>query len=69
MLEPFDDPDTTCTEEIICPYCGHVHSGSWDFHLPEDGSPEKIQCEECEKEFFADVELTVTYSSSKLEDE
>lgn len=45
--------------EIICPYCGHVYSDSWEYGESEDD----VICESCGKVFDLLVEHTTTYST------
>jgi len=51
------------SDEIICPYCNHVYTESWDLHLT--GEPEDIECEECGKVFKAWVEYYPNYCEEK----
>lgn len=48
----------TC--EIVCPYCGHEHSNSWEFS--DSGV---TGCNKCEKKFFYQRDVDVTYISSR----
>lgn len=57
------DFDTSLTDDIVCPHCGHEFSDSWEYDL--DGSAE-LECEECEKKFFATRNISVTYSTSPI---
>jgi hypothetical protein len=47
--------DTNCNEEVTCPYCGHVHSDSWEF-----GDQGTINCNFCEKEFTFGRDISVS---------
>lgn len=51
------------TDEVICPYCGHKYSDSWEFGNGTDDDFGLIQCEYCEKEFYAWRNVEVTYST------
>lgn len=52
-------------DEIICPYCKHKFTDSWEFN-GEDGRI--IQCEDCEKQFLLGVDFDVTYSATKIKE-
>ena len=51
------------TSEIVCPYCGHEHSDSWE--LNHDSG--EFECYECEKEFHYERSITVDYSTNKID--
>lgn len=56
--------DHEYTDEIVCPYCGHVFSGSWE----ENSNKEDLgllECEECDRSFYASRIITVSYSTEK----
>ncbi|GBR02122.1 hypothetical protein ACFFGF_04935 [Asaia lannensis] len=57
--------DTSGTDEIVCPYCGHEHEASWEFNL--EGVDGLVDCDACERKFRAMQEVTVRYSSRKIE--
>ena len=48
---------------IICPYCGNHYSED-DEHESQD-----VECEECDEKFRLEVEYSVSYSTSKIEDD
>ena len=52
------------TKEIICPYCGYEFSDSWDYSsdLEDIGL---IDCENCDKSFYANRIVTIDYSTEK----
>lgn len=54
-------------KELVCPWCGHRFSDSWEI---EDGEHDNFQCEECEAYFevVVDSEIIRTYASRRLED-
>jgi DNA-directed RNA polymerase subunit RPC12/RpoP len=62
------DIDTNCTDEVVCPHCGHEYSHSEDFFWHLDQSAE-IECEECSSKFEATRDFSVTYYSRKIEKE
>jgi len=51
--------DHDYTDEIICPWCGYRHSDSWEIE------PGLRECENCEKSFYAERNVEVTYSTQK----
>ncbi len=44
---------------FICPYCGEEQGDSWEYDIGEDG--EEIDCQSCEKVFFAYTRRDITY--------
>lgn len=55
--------ETSDHRYVICPYCGHKHSDSWEF-CTEDGT--EINCSECDKEFRCWATVSVTYNGAPL---
>lgn len=51
--------NTYYTEEIVCPYCGHVHQNSFELTKDED----TMECENCNKEFEYVRNIEITYST------
>lgn len=53
--------------EPVCPYCGHKRGDAWEinFGLGLEGSTE-IDCGNCEKPYFVERNIEVTYSTSPL---
>jgi len=49
--------------EIICPYCGWEDQDSWEF-TEESGTD---TCASCDKEFNVFREVSVTYSTSRID--
>lgn len=58
-IAEFSD-DTDCTSEIVCPWCGHEHSDSWEM-----GSGE-MECHDCGREFQTERDVSVSYSTSRI---
>jgi len=54
------------TSEIVCPWCGYEFGDSWDIG-PEDEDIGQIECEECERAFTANRNISVSYSTQKCE--
>ena len=57
-IETFHD-DTRQTDEIVCPYCGYIHSDSWEY---EDGD---VTCCDCDLLFTVERNTEVTYTTTK----
>jgi len=64
-----DLPEIDCdgTEEIVCPFCGYVHGDSWKFRSNQQEDLGLYDCANCEKEFYVNREVRVTYSTMKAE--
>lgn len=56
----FFHTDCLFTDELMCPYCGHTTSDSWE--LDDEG---EICCDECNETFKYTRNFEVTYSSYK----
>ncbi len=56
--------DTHFTEEVVCPYCGHEYSDSWEFN----DYHADITCCECNKKFDFDVHFDVRYCTYKIKE-
>ena len=59
--------DHEFTREIVCPYCGYIHSESHEFGSggEEDGEDE---CGRCEMKFNWSRVISVSYSTSKIKE-
>jgi len=58
------DIDHEYTNEIVCPHCGYKFKNSWEY-TAECESDCTICCKNCEKEFYAGMNVEVTYSTTK----
>ena len=58
--------DHEYTDEIVCPYCGHEFSDSWESLYGIEEA--ELECWECERPFKAYREVEVTYTTYKIED-
>lgn len=56
------DIDHDGTDNLVCPYCGYEHTDSWEI---EDDEGER-SCDDCQKEFTYQREVTTTYASEKM---
>jgi len=52
-------------DEVVCPYCGHKSSNSYEYFESGDEDVE-IECE-CGENFLATRNISVTYSTVKKE--
>ena len=57
--------ETSDTDEIVCPHCGHEYQDSWDANIETDCDTE-IVCESCNKEFIVSAQTYIKYTSSKI---
>ena len=53
--------DHEYTEYVVCPHCGYEDSDTWDY---EGG---KYYCNACNNPFWVVVNVSVTYSTEKVE--
>jgi len=68
------------TDCLVCPYCGHEIDSSWEFDENELSLIARLgwicgntkngtcKCEVCDKEFSFYKEITIYYSTSKLDE-
>ena len=63
----FKEIDCRDTEEIVCPYCGREHSGSWEIIDVRNCSQEIVECANCKKKFLVEAEYHTVYFSSKAD--
>lgn len=59
------DIDHECTDEIVCPYCWHESSDSYEY-FPRGSDSNFIECCECGKHFRGDAYYSVIYSTRKV---
>lgn len=52
------------TQEIVCPWCGHIQSDGWEYFRDNDEIVE-CDCGECDKPFTVLQHISVTYSTYK----
>lgn len=55
--------DHEMTPNIVCPYCGYKEIDSWQLSLDSG----EIYCNDCEHTFHYERDLTITYTTSKIE--
>jgi transcription elongation factor Elf1 len=65
MLDEQDEIDHDNTDRPVCPYCGHEHKEGAEYHGSE--STTRISCTECGETFESEQEISVTYSTSKID--
>lgn len=59
--------DTQLTRAPVCPWCGYLMQDAWELDLEGDGSTSTSDCGDCEREYKVTMELTVQYSTEKVE--
>ena len=57
-----DDIDCLLNPEAVCPFCGHVHTDSWEIGGGEEGDHE-FQCESCDAEMIVSRVVDVSYTT------
>ena len=57
--------DHEYTYDAVCPYCGHVDKDSWE--LTEDD--DETYCVSCEREYSYERNVSITYTTHKIESE
>jgi hypothetical protein len=53
------------TDEIVCPYCGHVDCDSWEFLDGNEGDSVS-DCGKCGKTFHCSRHISITYSTRRF---
>lgn len=56
------DHETWGTAEVVCPYCGHEGRDSWEL-----GDSGETDCGECERVFWFERIIDISYTCRKLE--
>lgn len=56
--------ETQHTESVVCPWCRHEHSDSWEFSLEPERETD-IDCHACGRSFRAVSSCRITYSTFK----
>ena len=67
-VHPDDEIDHDNTNNLVCPYCGYEDRDSWEV-CPNDEDLDVCECGSCGKEFRAWRNISITYSTEKLDDE
>ena len=57
--------NSSYTDEIVCPYCGHEFLDSWEYDF--DHGDIELDCYECGNKFTAYRDVDVTYCTTKME--
>jgi len=60
--QEFESDNEICGDEIVCPYCFEEYEQDREF---VEGDEEKLVCSSCGENFFANVHISYTYTSSK----
>lgn len=65
-MEEIDEMDYTQENEITCPYCGNKNLDSWEVGTDiNEGDLGEQECDNCEKNFTASRDMSITYDSHK----
>ena len=67
-IDPNGEIDHDNTNNLVCPYCGYEDRDSWEVY-PGEEDLEVCECGSCGKEFRAWRNISITYSTEKLDDE
>lgn len=58
--------DLKYNHEPICPYCGRRFTDAWELDFGGMEGSTTVTCYGCERDFFVEREVTVTYSTAEL---
>jgi DNA-directed RNA polymerase subunit RPC12/RpoP len=61
--------ETFNMDKIVCPYCFFEESDSWEYNNDLEYGEIEIQCPECSKTFTVNMNVTVKYSTTKIDKE
>ena len=53
------------TDDIVCPHCGYAQGDSWEISGNEDGKCGEVECAKCNKTFYYECYVSVTYTTEK----
>lgn len=67
MTDETEDFDHEGTDSPVCPHCGHEISDGAEAHDGNEST--RIECDECGEEFDSFAEVSVTYSTFKIDPE
>ena len=59
--------DHSYTDEIVCPNCGYKFGDSYEYFGSTAECADNIYCDECDNEFDAVRNISVTYTTYKKE--
>lgn len=66
QINEYINEKSNCENAITCPYCGYEFMDSWEFN---DCINERIECQECGKEFDLEVETKIEYNAIPIKEE
>lgn len=66
LAETIAELATEYVHDVICPYCGHVSSDSWELNRGEEGGWDQECYGECGKTFRARRHVLIQYSTEKM---
>lgn len=61
------DPDTSFTDEPVCPYCGHEETDAWEIDFGGCDGDTEHSCGSCGEDYHLSRQVTFHYASSKKE--
>lgn len=64
-----DEIDCSYTDEAVCPWCGYVHTDTWECFLYGGSDETEIECDECQKSFIVYRNVSVHYSTYQKKEE
>lgn len=64
-----DDLSTKYTSDPLCPYCGHIVINAWEIYFEDMEGDAELECSGCGQKFICSREVTVTYSTSKINED
>ena len=62
-----EEIDHDYTRDVVCPHCGYTWEDSWELGL-SDGDGIRIDCGRCGKPMKIECQISVTYSTEKIEE-
>jgi len=64
--DPDFDSRFFSNDEMICPWCGWEYENSHEYD--QSGSGEEVRCDECGDVFEMFAEISITYSTYRVEE-
>ena len=59
--------ETNCEQDIVCPYCGYRMEDDDSYFIREQEG--EYECPECEKTFYFQACIDITYSTQRKENQ
>jgi uncharacterized protein with PIN domain len=62
-----DNVDLNCNVSPVCPHCGYELRDAWELFMYEPAETSgTVSCGHCDREYWVEREVMVTYSTRKL---